>query len=94
MLAAMEEGLAMLEAWGRPQLILYQAGADPYCEDPFSPLALDHGDLLERDRRAFAYAKQAGIPVAWVLAGGYTKDVAKVVRVHTNTFMAAREVFG
>ena len=94
MLAAMEEGLAMLEAWGRPQLILYQAGADPYCEDPYSPLALDHGDLLERDRRAFAYAKQAGIPVAWVLAGGYTKDVSKVVRVHTNTFMAAREVFG
>jgi len=94
MLAAMDEGLAMLEAWGKPDLILYQAGADPYCEDPYSPLALDHDDLLERDRRAFAYAKRAGIPVAWVLAGGYTKDVSKVVRVHTNTFVAARDVFG
>ena len=94
MLAAMDEGLAMLEAWGRPELILYQAGADPYCEDPYSPLALDHDDLLERDRVAFAYAKRAGIPVAWVLAGGYTRDVSKVVRVHTNTFVAAREVFG
>jgi acetoin utilization deacetylase AcuC-like enzyme len=93
MLAAMDEGLAMLEGWGRPDLILYQAGADPYCEDPYSPLALDHDDLLERDRIAFAYAKRAGIPVAWVLAGGYTKDVSKVVRVHTNTFVAAREVF-
>jgi len=94
MMTAMNEGLAMLEAWGRPDLLLYQAGADPYCEDPYSPLALDHDDLLERDRRAFAYAKRAGIPVAWVLAGGYTKDVSKVVRVHTNTFVAAREVFG
>jgi hypothetical protein len=28
-----------------------------------------------------------------VLAGGYTEDVTKVVRVHTNTFVAAREVF-
>lgn len=94
MMAAMDEGLAMLEAWGRPDLLLYQAGADPYKEDPYSPLDLDHDDLLERDRRAFAWAKDAGIPVAWVLAGGYTKDVAKVVRVHTNTFVAARSVFG
>jgi acetoin utilization deacetylase AcuC-like enzyme len=94
MMAAMDEGLALLEAWGKPDLLLYQAGADPYCEDPYSPLALDHDDLLERDRRAFAYSKRVGIPVAWVLAGGYTKDVSKVVRVHTNTFVAAREVFG
>lgn len=94
MMSAMDEGLAMLEAWGRPDLLLYQAGADPFREDPYSPLDLDHDDLLERDRRAFAWAKAAGIPVAWVLAGGYTKDVAKVVRVHTNTFVAAREVFG
>jgi acetoin utilization deacetylase AcuC-like enzyme len=93
MLAAMEEGFAMLEAWGKPDLILYQAGADPFREDPYSPLALGHDDLLERDRRAFAYAKAHGIPIAWVLAGGYTRDVSKVVRVHTNTFAAAREVF-
>jgi acetoin utilization deacetylase AcuC-like enzyme len=93
MLEAMDEGLAMLDEWGRPDLLVYQAGADPFCEDPYSPLALDHEDLLERDRRAFAWAKSRQIPVAWVLAGGYTKDVSKVVRVHTNTFVAAREVF-
>jgi acetoin utilization deacetylase AcuC-like enzyme len=93
MLEAMDEGLAWLEAWGRPDLLLYQAGADPYREDPYSPLALDHDDLLERDRRAFAYAHARSLPVAWVLAGGYTKDVSKVVRVHTNTFVAARDVF-
>ena len=93
MMEAMERGLEMLEAWGRPDLLLYQAGADPYREDPYSPLDLDHDDLLERDRRAFAWARGAGVPVAWVLAGGYTKDVSKVVRVHTNTFVAARDVF-
>jgi acetoin utilization deacetylase AcuC-like enzyme len=93
MLEAMEDGLAMLEAWGRPDLVLYQAGADPYREDPYSPLELDHDDLLERDRRVFAYAKSKRIPIAWVLAGGYTEDVSKVVRVHLNTFVAAREVF-
>jgi len=94
MLAALDVGLSRLLAWGRPDLILYQAGADPYCEDPYSPLALDHDDLRERDRRVFAWAKAQRIPIAWVLAGGYTKDVSKIVRVHLNTFAAAREIFG
>jgi acetoin utilization deacetylase AcuC-like enzyme len=93
MLAAMQDGLARLLAWGRPDLLLYQAGADPYREDPYSPLALDHDDLRERDRQIFAWAQAQAIPIAWVLAGGYTKDTSKVVRVHLNTFAAAREVF-
>ena len=78
----------------QPDLLLYQAGADPYFEDPYSPLALDHDDLLARDRRVFEFAKAHAIPVAWVLAGGYTSDVSKVVRVHLNTFQAWREVYG
>ena len=93
-LTALDEGVRRILAWGRPDLLLYQAGADPYREDPYSPLLLDHDDLRERDRRVFAWARDAGIPVAWVLAGGYTKDTAKVVQVHLNTFAAALEVFG
>ncbi len=73
----------------KPDLLLYQAGADPYFEDPYSPLALDQEDLQARDRSVFAWAKSQGIPIAWVLAGGYTKDVNKVVEVHVNTFRAA-----
>jgi acetoin utilization deacetylase AcuC-like enzyme len=78
----------------RPDVLLYQAGADPYFEDPYSPLALDHEDLRARDRRVFEFTKAHNIPVAWVLAGGYTSDVSKVVRVHLNTFAAWREVYG
>lgn len=93
MLLAMDQGFADILAWQRPDLLLYQAGADPYCEDPYSPLALDHDDLLVRDRRVFELARREGIPIAWVLAGGYTADTAKVVRVHCNTFAAALSVF-
>jgi acetoin utilization deacetylase AcuC-like enzyme len=93
LMAALERGLARILEWGRPDLILYQAGADPYKEDPYSPLELDHDDLQVRDRRAFEWAKQHGLPIAWVLAGGYTKDTSKVVRVHLNTFDAALSVF-
>lgn len=92
MMRIMDEALPALLDF-QPDLILYQAGADPYREDPYSPLALDHEDLLARDRHVFSFAKSHGIPIAWVLAGGYTEDVTKVVRVHTNTFEAWREVF-
>lgn len=93
LLAAMTDGFAMLQRWARPDLLLYQAGADPYREDPYSPLALDADDLRERDRRVFAWARGEGLPIAWVLAGGYTPEVSRVVEVHHNTFRAALEVY-
>ena len=89
----LHENIPRLLAEGKPDLLLYQAGADPLQDDPYSPLALDHEDLKERDRLVFAWAKEQGIPVAWVLAGGYTPDITKVVEVHLNTFRAALEVY-
>jgi acetoin utilization deacetylase AcuC-like enzyme len=94
LLDALERGAKAVLAWGRPDLVLYQAGADPYKEDPYSPLDLDHADLLERDRMAFAWARREGLPLAWTLAGGYTPDLSKVVGVHLGTFDAARTVYG
>lgn len=92
MLATMARALPLIAAW-KPDVLLYQAGADPYFEDPYSPLALDHADLRARDEAVFRFAKEHGIPVAWVLAGGYTADVAKVVGVHLGTFDAWRAVY-
>lgn len=93
MLGILDEALPIIAA-ARPDVLIYQAGADPYFEDPYSPLALDHADLEARDHRVFEFAKREGIPVAWVLAGGYTEDVTKVVRVHLGTFDAWRAVWG
>lgn len=85
--------LAPAIARARPDVILYQAGADPYREDPYSPLDVGHEDLLARDRMVFDAAREAGVPIAWVLAGGYTKDVSKIVTVHVNTARAALAAF-
>ena len=92
MLHIMDEALPHIAVW-KPDLLLYQAGADPYFEDPFSPLALDADDLRARDLRVFGFARAHGIPVAWVLAGGYTRDISKIVRIHTGTFVAWRDAF-
>jgi acetoin utilization deacetylase AcuC-like enzyme len=92
--ATLDEHLPTLLKFGKPDLLLFQAGADPLKDDPYSPLALTHDDLFDRDRRVFEFAKAHGLPIAWVLAGGYTRDVTKVVQVHLNTFRAAELVFG
>jgi len=89
----LEGQLPKLLERSKPDLLFYQAGADPLRDDPYSPLALTHADLRERDRRVFAFARQHGLPVAWVLAGGYAPDIHIVVEAHLNTFRAALEVW-
>lgn len=89
----LEQGFQWLLSRPKIDLLLFQAGADPYFEDPYSPLLLTMEDLQERDRRVFEFAKVQNIPIAWVLAGGYTREIEKVVQVHLNTFHAAQSVF-
>ena len=91
---ALHENLPWLLRSGRPDLILFQAGADPLRDDPYSPLNLDHEDLYLRDAIVFEFARANAIPIAWVLAGGYAPDVRQVVKVHLNTVRASFEVFG
>lgn len=94
LIEAMEKNLPWLIQAGKPDILLYQAGADPLMDDPYSPLQLTHADLKLRDRMVFEFAKREDIPVAWVLAGGYTPEIEKIVRVHLNTARACWEVFG
>jgi acetoin utilization deacetylase AcuC-like enzyme len=89
----LERHLPWLIEGSRPDLLLFQAGADPLRDDPYSPLNLDHGNLLLRDKIVFAFAKANGLPVAWVLAGGYAPDVQRVVDAHINTAMACLEIY-
>jgi acetoin utilization deacetylase AcuC-like enzyme len=88
LLETLDQSLPWLIDGGVPDILLYQAGADPLRDDPYSPLDLNHADLMERDLRVFQFARSHRIPIAWVLAGGYTRDVRKVVEVHLNTARA------
>jgi acetoin utilization deacetylase AcuC-like enzyme len=92
-LEILESSLPRALERSRPDALLFQAGADPYKEDPYSPLDLDHDALRARDEYVFGECRRRGLPVMWVLAGGYTKDVRKVVEVHLNTARAAVGAF-
>jgi len=72
-------------------LLFYVAGADPYREDQLGGLALTMEGLAKRDSLVFDYARRNHVPVAITLAGGYARRVADTVRIHANTFVAARD---
>lgn len=77
-----------------PDLICYIAGADPYREDQLGGLALTIGGLKRRDELVFRVAKAREIPVMVTYAGGYARKVEDTVTIHSNTVIAAKEVFG
>jgi acetoin utilization deacetylase AcuC-like enzyme len=87
---ALSSGLRQFE----PELICYLAGADPYRQDQLGGLALTIGGLKKRDELVLRVAKARGIPVMVTFAGGYALNVEDTVTIHSNTVIAAKEVFG
>jgi len=78
----------------QPELICYLAGADPYREDQLGGLSLTIEGLKERDALVYRIAKAEGIPVMVTLAGGYALKLEDTITIHSNTVVAAKEVFG
>lgn len=95
-LAHVYELRSALQAF-RPDIVLYQAGADTHVDDPFGGL-LTTSQMRERDRAIFAIARDLGIPLSWNLAGGYQVEhdgtIPRVVELHLNTFEEALKVWG
>jgi acetoin utilization deacetylase AcuC-like enzyme len=77
-----------------PDLLCYIAGADPYREDQLGGLNLTIEGLKKRDELVFRVAKAHSIPVMVTFAGGYARRVEDTVMIHTNTIIAAKELFG
>jgi acetoin utilization deacetylase AcuC-like enzyme len=93
-LDCLRDALSMALAKFEPELICYVAGADPYREDQLGGLSLTMEGLKQRDVLMFETAKARGIPVMVTFAGGYAARVEDTVTIHSNTVVAAKEVFG
>jgi acetoin utilization deacetylase AcuC-like enzyme len=74
----------VIERFKEFDLVLYQAGVDVHVRDPMGGL-LDTQQITLRDRLVFEGARNAGIPLAWNLAGGYQVPVTKVIALHHST---------
>jgi acetoin utilization deacetylase AcuC-like enzyme len=76
-----------------PELISYVAGADPFEHDQLGGLGLTVEGLKQRDKIVFEFARDLGCPVMATFAGGYAEEIEDTVTIHTNTVLAAKEVF-
>ena len=77
----------------KPELICYVAGADPYFDDQLGGLSLTIEGLKQRDTLVFQLAKAEGLPVMVTFAGGYAHKLEDTITIHSNTIVAAKEVF-
>lgn len=68
----------------KPNIIFYLDGADPYKKDLLGGFKMTHAGLKERDAHVVKVAGDLGIPLAVVLAGGYSPNLEDVVKVHYN----------
>ncbi|WP_213981937.1 histone deacetylase [Sphingomonas sp. dw_22] len=87
-LEALAETLPPLIDQFAPDLVLYQAGVDPFVEDRLGRLALSYGGLTSRDTWIAATLRARGIPFASVLGGGYGLDALEVSRRHVASILA------
>jgi len=77
---------ALERVWAfAPQLVLYQAGADPYRDDQLGGLALSLAGLEARDRAVLEGCARRGIAVATTLGGGYARRLEDTVHIHATT---------
>jgi histone deacetylase 11 len=65
----------------RPDLVIYNAGSDPFVDDPLAGFRLTRDDLAERDLLVVSMVRERTIPVAMVLSGGYS---AESWRIHAD----------
>ena len=84
------------EGADRIDVLLYQAGADAHIDDPLGGF-LSTEQMKRRDRTVFRTCRALGIPVVWVLAGGYQRDpfgsIAPVIELHRNTMQACIDTY-
>lgn len=65
----------------RPDLVIYNAGSDPFAGDPLAGLRLTRQELAERDLLVVSMVREQGVPLAMVLSGGYS---AESWRIHAD----------
>ncbi|MCU0870421.1 MAG: histone deacetylase [Burkholderiales bacterium] len=91
-LDALAGGLHRALSASRPDLAIYLAGADPWEHDRLGRLALTQPGLAARDRFVFETLRDAGVPVAVAMAGGYGQPIDGTVAIQCETVRLARAV--
>ena len=88
-LAALLQGLEILEKRFKPDFIIYLAGADPHEGDRLGKLSITKNGMRQRDEYVFQFDLDRQIPIAFSMAGGYGKEIQSTVDIHFQTIQTA-----
>jgi acetoin utilization deacetylase AcuC-like enzyme len=77
----------------RPELVLYQAGVDALEEDKLGRLSVTAAGLEARDRFVLGAAREAGLPIAITLGGGYAQPLDPTIDAHVATYRVAYSLY-
>jgi acetoin utilization deacetylase AcuC-like enzyme len=88
-LAALHQGLELLDKRFKPDCIIYLAGADPHEGDRLGKLSVSKAGMRQRDECIFQLGLDRQIPIALSMAGGYGKEIESTVDIHFQTIQTA-----
>ena len=88
-LAALHQGLELLDQRFKPDCIIYLAGADPHEGDRLGKLSVSKVGMRQRDECIFQFGLDRQIPIALSMAGGYGKAIESTVEIHFQTIQTA-----
>jgi acetoin utilization deacetylase AcuC-like enzyme len=92
-LDALEKTLGPMLDTERPDVILYQAGIDPFEGDRLGRLNLTDAGLERRERLIARLAIGRGIPLASTVGGGYGDDVMALAHRHVAAILTLGKAF-
>ena len=77
----------------QPDFVFFQSGVDVLATDKLGRLGLTLAGCKGRDRLVLQACREARIPVALSMGGGYSEKIAHIVEAHANTYRLAQEIF-
>jgi len=83
----------MLIEQEKPDIVLYDAGADVWQDDVLGRLDITWQGIYERDSLVIKHCLNKNIPVATVIGGGYDKDHGRLAQRHGIVVEAAFEQY-
>lgn len=90
-MSAVKDGLRTAQEW-QADLIIYQAALDCHQRDPFGSQWFTDEMIFERDAIVFETIKRLGIPLLFVMAGGY-QNLRDLVPLHVSTYRTVNDIY-
>jgi acetoin utilization deacetylase AcuC-like enzyme len=88
-LAALRPALSGALNSHRPDIVIYIAGVDVVAHDRYGRLALTEDGLRARERHVIETVRDAAVPLAIVLGGGYASSTQRTAELHAIVFEEA-----